>query len=143
MSATVRTSAHILRRRFLTGACRGTGLRDRAALVADVVDQDVLAEAVGAREERAALVDAGQLVDELREHLALLEHEGVDRDALARAALDFLQRLLERAAGRRIGEVGLEALHVGGRLAVGDHDDLLVAALLSPEELPGELEAIM
>src|SRR5207342_3215062 len=68
-------------------------LRDVAALVADVVDQDVLAEAVGAREERAALVDAGQLLDELREHPALLEHERVDGDAFARAALDFLERL--------------------------------------------------
>src|SRR2546422_11493446 len=92
-------------------------LGDVAALVADVVDQDVLAEAVGAGEERAALVDAGQLLDELREHPALLEHERVDGDALARAALDFLQRLLERAPRRRGGGVRPPALPGGGRVA--------------------------
>src|SRR4030095_225603 len=128
-------------RSALTGG--STALRDVTALVTDVVDESVLAEAVGTGEERAALVDAGQLLDELREHPALLEHERVDGDALARAALDFLQRLLERAPCRRIGEVRLQAFHVGGRLAVGDHDDLLVAALLPPQELPRELEAVV
>src|SRR5262245_19674071 len=113
-------------------------LRDRAALVADVVDQPI-----GAREERAALVDAGQLLDELREQAALLEHERVDRDALTRTALHFLQRLLEGAPGRRIGEVGLAAFHVRGRLAVGDHDDLFVAALLTPQQPPRLLEAVV
>src|SRR4030095_2521414 len=61
----------------------------------------------------------------------------------ARAALYFFQRLLERATGRRIGEVGLEPFHVGGRLAVRDHDDLLVAALLPSEQLARELKAVM
>src|SRR5262249_2571685 len=116
---------------------------DAAALVADVVDEDVLAEAIRASEEGSALVDAGQLIDELREHPALLEHERVDGNALARAALHFLQGLLERAPRRRVGEVGLQAFHVGGRLAVSDHDDLSVAALLPPQELPRELEAVM
>src|SRR5206468_8975046 len=58
-------------------------------------------------------------------------------------ALDFLQRLLERAPRRRVGEVRLHALHVGGRLAVGDYDHLLVAALLPSQELPRELEAVV
>src|SRR2546425_4965724 len=48
---------------------------DRAALVADVVDQDVLAEAFRASEERAPLVDPGQLLDEGRQHPALLRSE--------------------------------------------------------------------
>src|SRR5437660_5077172 len=137
------TSRELARRQQWRRSVVSEDLRDRAALVADVVDQDVLAQAIGAGEERAALVDAGQLLDELRQHPALLEHERVDRDPLARAALDFLQRLLERAPRRGIGKVGFEALHVGGRLAFGDHDDLLVAALLPPQELAGELEAVM
>ena len=44
-------------------------------------------------------------------------------------------------SGRRVGEVGLAALEVRGRLAVGDHDDLLVAALVAGQQLAGEREA--
>src|SRR5438445_1296020 len=137
------TSRELVRRQQWRRSVVSEDLRDRAALVADVVDQDVLAQAIGAGEERAALVDAGQLLDELRQHAALLEHERIDGDPLARAALDFLQRLLERAPRRRVGERRLDPFHVGGRLAVGDHDDLLVAALLAPEELPRQLEAMV
>src|SRR5438309_5417729 len=137
------TSRELARRQQWRRSVVSEDLRDRAALVADVVDQNVLAEAIGAREERAALVDAGQLLDELRQHPALLEHERVDGDPLARAALDLLQRFLERAPGGRVGEVGFAAFHVGGRLAVGDHDDLLVATLLPPQKPPRELEAVV
>src|SRR6267143_4496390 len=48
-------------------------LRDRPALVVDVVDEDVLAEVLGAGEESAPAVDARDLLDERRQHAALLE----------------------------------------------------------------------
>src|SRR6478672_6166501 len=117
------------------------GLRDGPPLGADEVDEHVLAEAIGGREEGAAPVDPGHLLDERGESVALLQHEGVDGDAVAGAALDFLERLLQRPPGGRVGELGLGALHVGGGLPVGDHDHLLVAALVAGQELSRELEA--
>src|SRR5713101_3683502 len=114
-----------------------------SALVPDVVDEDVLAEAVGRGEEGAAMVDARHLLHEGHQGAALLQHEGVDGDALARAALRFLERLLEGESDGRVGELRLATFHVGGGLAVGDHDDLLVRPLVAPEELPRELEAVV
>ena len=64
--------------------------------------------------------------DELGQRPRALQHEGVDRDPVARAALDLAQRLLDRATGRRVAELDLAVLEMGGRLAVGDNDDLLV-----------------
>src|SRR5581483_4179300 len=121
-------------------ASRG-GLRDGPPLGADEVDEHVLAEAIRGGEESATAVDAGHLLHEGGEGVALLQHEGVDGDALAGAALYLLERLLQRPPGGRIGELGLGALHVGCGLTVGDHDHLLVAALVPGQELPGELEA--
>src|SRR5262245_52074186 len=102
---------------------------DEAAARADEVDDDVFAQLVRGGEERAAVVDLGHVLDEPDQPRALLEHERVDRDVLARAALDFLQRLLDGALGRRVVEVGHAAFEMRGRLAVGHHEDLLVAAL--------------
>src|SRR3990172_4722776 len=118
----------------------GVRLRGGAPLVADVVHEHVLAEALRRGEEGAAAVDLRHLLDEGRQHRAPLEHEGVDGDALARAALDLSEGFLQGPPRRRVGELRLAALHVRRRLAVGDHDDLLVAALLPAEERAGEHE---
>src|SRR5215216_1635029 len=112
------------------------------ALLFEEVDEDVVAEGVGGREERSSFVHTHHALDEAAEVVALVEHEGVDADALAGAAHDFLERLLDRHRGRRVLEVGLAALDVGGGLAVGDHDHLLGPAL-ARELLPGEHERVL
>src|SRR5262245_25905707 len=66
------------------------------ALVVEEVDEHVVAEAVGVGEERAPTVDPHHLLDERAEVVTLVEHEGVDADAVARAPHHFLQRLLDR-----------------------------------------------
>src|SRR5690606_33999023 len=59
-------------------------------LVADVVDQQVFAQAVRGGEEGAALVDLGDLLDEAGHVRAAVHHESVDGDPLAGTAHDFL-----------------------------------------------------
>ena len=59
-------------------------------LMRKIVDQEIFSQPVGAGLERAALIDAREVVDEAAQDRAVVEHEGVDRDALARDALDFL-----------------------------------------------------
>src|SRR5215211_3136749 len=112
------------------------------ALLFEEVDEDVVAEGVGGREERSPFVHTHHALDEAAEVVALVEHEGVDADALAGAAHDFLERLLDRHWRWRVLEVGLAALDVGGGLAVGDHDHLLGPAL-ARELLPGEHERVL
>src|SRR5438105_11761830 len=105
-------------------------LADAPPLVADVVDEDVLAQPFGLDVERAAGVDLGHLVDEVHEVMSAREHEGVDRDLLASATHDLAQGLLEGAFGRWVvkARVRVARLEVRGGLAVGDEDDLLVLA---------------
>src|SRR5215472_18989930 len=76
-----------------------------ALLARDVVDQDVLPQALGGDEERAPPVDPGHLVHELREVGPALQHERVDHDPVAGAAPDLSQRLLDGLERRRVGEV--------------------------------------
>src|SRR5207237_8202765 len=64
------------------------------ALLRDVVDQQVLAQAVRAGVEPAPLVDARHALDVSAQTRAVVEHEGVDVDAAAGCALDPLQRVL-------------------------------------------------
>src|SRR5882762_10261922 len=56
---------------------------DALALAADVVDEEVLAEAIGAGVERTTAIDAGHALDEGAQARAVVEHEGVDGDAHA------------------------------------------------------------
>src|SRR5215510_11208063 len=101
----------------------------RSATVIEEVDEHVVAQRVGVGEERAPTVDTRHALDEVAQVVALVEHEGVDADAVARAPHHLLQRLLDRDRRRRVLEVRLAVLDVRGRLAVGDHDDLLRSAL--------------
>src|SRR6476646_6642136 len=100
------------------------------------VDEDVLAEVLRRRVERPAPVEPGHQGHELRQRPRPLEHEGVDRDPLARAALDLAEGLLDRPPRRRVAELDLAVLAVGGGLAVRDHDDLAIAAVLPAEDPP-------
>ena len=59
-----------------------------------------------------------------------------------RAALHLAQRHLDRARRRRVVEVRVAVFDVGGRLAVGDHDDLLLARLRR-QQLAGERERVL
>src|SRR5437870_12078805 len=116
------------------------------ALLRDVVDQQVLAQAVRAGVERAPLVDARHALDEGAQTRAVVEHEGVDDDAAAGDALDLLQRLLrgahrDAAEGQRPLAVEPPAHEVRRRLAVGDDDDGLAVARVAGEEGGGLAEA--
>ena len=105
---------------------------------ADEVDQDVLAEPLGRRVEGAAAVHAGHQRHEVGQGARPLEHERVDGDALLRAALHLAEGLLDRAPRRRVVELDLAVLEVGGRLAVGDDDDLLVDRRVALEDVAGQ-----
>src|SRR5207249_6271885 len=90
-----------------------------------VVDEQVLAEAVGPRVEGPALVDACHALDEGAEARAVVQHEGVDRDAAAGDPFDLAQRLLrgphaDPAERERPFTVEPAAEEVRRRLAVGD-----------------------
>src|SRR3954454_6559387 len=86
------------------GKCETFSSGNELALVRDVIDQDVFAEAIRRGDEDAAGVDPRQVVDELHHVRRALEHEGVNGDAVTRAADDLAQRLLERARCRWITE---------------------------------------
>src|SRR5437773_6931023 len=98
---------------------------------AHVVDQDVFAQVLRRDEKGPSLVDACHLVDELGQVRPALEHERVDHVAAARAAPHLAQRLMDGLVSGWVGEVAPPVvLEMGGRLAVRDHDDLPVAAVL-------------
>src|SRR5829696_1105145 len=88
------------------------------ALVGDVVDQDIFAEAIRRGDEDATRVDPHQIIYELHHVRRALEHEGIDGDAVARAADDLAQRLLERARCRRIAKTDMSVVEMGRRLAI-------------------------
>src|SRR3954454_7340627 len=67
-------------------------LVDELAAVADVVGEDVFAEAVGRRVERASSIDLRELLDEVHQHRIGGQHERRDRDIRAAAAVRFFQR---------------------------------------------------
>src|SRR3712207_4026586 len=75
------------------------------ALAVDIIHQDVLAEVLRLGEEGAAVVELRDLVDEVGQVIAALQHEGVDRDVVLGAADDLLEGLLDRAVGGRVVEV--------------------------------------
>ena len=81
--------------------------------------------------------------DELGQGPRPLEHERVDRDALLRAALHLAEGLGDRAAGRRVAELDLAVLEMGGRLAVGDDDDLLVRRRLAGQDPARQQQAVL
>ena len=93
--------------------------------------------------ERAAAVEPGHVGDELGQRPRPLEHERVDRDPLLRAALHLAEGLLDRPPGRRVVELDLAVLEVGGRLAVGDDHDLLVDRRVALEDPPGQEQAVL
>src|SRR2546429_3775799 len=110
---------------------------------AHVVDQDVFAQVLRRDEKRPSLVDARHLVDELGQVRPALEHERVDHNPVARAPTHLAQRLLDGLVSGRVGEVRAPVvLEMGGRLAVRDHDDLPVAAVLR-QQRTRELEAVL
>ncbi len=107
------------------------------------VDQDVVAEVLRRREERPSAVDLGHLLDERSQRSVGAEAERVDPDLFLRAPHDLTERGLDRLAHRRIVEERVPVRgDVGGRFAVGDHDDLL-RARLAGEQLAGEHEPVV
>src|SRR5207249_12131021 len=77
--------------------------------------------------------------------MAARQHERIDRDALARAAHDLAERLLEGALRRRIRKARdrVALLEVGGRLSVGDQNDLLVLPARAGEKRSRRLERML
>ena len=101
---------------------------DPLALLGEEVDQEVAAQVVGGGVEGPAPVDLGDLLDKLHQRGILPEHEDVQLNAAGRAFLELLQGLGQGLGVGRKLEEDFPVLHVGGRLSVGDHDDLLVRA---------------
>ena len=114
----------------------------------EVVDEQVLAETVRTRVERPPLVDAGHALDEGPQARAVVEHERVDGDPAPGDALDLAQRLLrgphaDPAERQRPLAVQPAAREVRRRLAVGDHDDVLVAARMARQQLGAEPQPVL
>ena len=98
------------------------------------IHQQVIAQVVAARQERATTVQRRHLLHELPQVRVGVEHERVDRDVVLRAAHGLTQRGLHRQLLRLVPvEVGEPRLAVRRDVrrgfAVGDHDDLLVPVL--------------
>ena len=69
-----------------TRVARENELGDAAAFVRNVVDENVFAEMLRLHVEGAPIVYFRHLIDEVDEVMTAGEHEGIDRDAFARAA---------------------------------------------------------
>src|SRR5919198_3225801 len=123
----------------------GARLGNSFGLLSQVVDQDVIAEALRVGEKRATAVDAGDVVDEAHEPVAPLEHEGVDPQALAGTAAYLEQRLLQRARRWWIRKDRLRVARLPVRrwLAVGDHHDLSRPAFVARQQLAGVHQAVL
>src|SRR5262245_51083755 len=63
------------------GAASEPGSRPTGTTVLEEVDQHVVAQRVGRREERTPAIDAHHALDERLQRVALVEHERVDADA--------------------------------------------------------------
>src|SRR5690349_17256789 len=107
-----------------------TGTRwlvDRTCLAIHVVHQQVLPQRVWRGEVRLAAAELGNLLDELHQAVIAGQHEGVDQDALALAAVDLFERAADhqriQTEGIAVNSTVLKRQSAG--LAVGDHDDLL------------------
>ena len=114
----------------------------------EIIDEQILAETVGAGVEGAAFVDAGQVVDEAAENRAVIEHEGIDGDAFAGQALGFFQGLFggplaDAAEAERPFAIEPPLPAVGRRLSVGDHDDLLIGARFAIEHGRSQVQAVL
>ena len=102
---------------------------DPGALVFYVVHQDVLPKPLRCGVEGAAFVDPGHLPHEVDEIVAGVQHENVDGYVVPSAPLHLLKRDPDGLEARGPPEEGQAILHVGRRLTVGYHDDLLVLTL--------------
>src|SRR5437667_10260363 len=103
---------------------------------------------VGAGIERSAAIKLRYLIDKRAQARAVVKHEGVNRDPPLGRALDLPQRLLGRAhadAAKREGPLTVEpaARKIGGRLAVGYDDDVLVVAGRTGQQLTGEADTVL
>ena len=68
------------------------GLDDFFSPLGKVIDENIVPDVIGRSEEDPASIDAGQFVDEALHIIVLAEHEGIDRNAVTRAALHLLER---------------------------------------------------
>jgi hypothetical protein len=53
----------------------------------DIIDQEILSEAVRPGVKGATFVDAREIINESPQHRTVVQHKGIDRDALARDPL--------------------------------------------------------
>ena len=110
-------------------------LYDKLPLAVQVIDQQVLTQVILVGVECAATIDLRHLVNKSHHPAIILEHEGIDSDAIACAALRFEQRLLLGEGVWRIAELPATILIPDGRPTIGYHDDLLVDSVMAREEL--------
>src|SRR5262245_4972798 len=104
-----------------------------ALLARDVVDQEILAEEFRAGVKSAAFVNPGHFFNKVSQDRAVVEHEGVDSNSLSGNALRLSQCFLRGLLADSPEAQGPFTVQpplgiVGGRLAIGDNDHLLIAA---------------
>ena len=108
---------------------------DVAGFLSYVIHQQVLAKRVGRGEIGFAAAEFGDFLHEVDQAVIAGEHEGIDQDAGALAFGDFFERLGDdqriEAEGVFVNAAVFE--REGGRLAVGDHDDLAHVFFLARE----------
>src|SRR5450759_3335025 len=92
---------------------RGSAGAPLLASLLEEVDQHVVAQVVRRGEERPSPVQLHHALDEAAQVVALIEHEGVDADALARAAHHLFERLLDGDRRRRVLEERFTTFDVG------------------------------
>ena len=106
----------------------------------EIIDEEIFSQSIGPGVKGSAFIDAGEVVDEAAQDRAVVEHEGIDRDAFAGDALDFFQSffrgaLADAAEAQRPFAVKPSLSAIGGRLTIGDHDHLLIGARLFSEHV--------
>src|SRR5262245_9364442 len=109
-------------------------LRNLFASICEIVHQNVIADVFRGGEEGAPTINLSQLVDKALHIIVLAEHEGVDRNAIARTALHFPEGLQQGALRGRVFQTDLAIPNMGGGLAISDQNHLLIHRMLAGQE---------
>src|SRR5438132_14058106 len=115
----------------------------RAAAIDEAVEH-VATELPRRAIDGEAAASPRHLIDEVHQaqiEVVLDQREGAEADAGAGAGVDFFQSSSRRALERWVHQDEIAAFEMGGRLAVGDADDLLVARRLLLQRAAGEAQA--
>src|ERR1700730_10293460 len=119
-------------------------LMDVARLFPDVIHQQVLAQRVRRGEIGFAAAELGNFLHEVDQAVVAGEHKSIDQDSGTFAFGDFFQGLRDHqrieAEGVLVNAAVFE--REGGRLAVGNHNDLAHVFLLARENSLSQAQAL-